>query len=147
MLKGYNDLETVNPEIAKEWDYEKNTLLPSEVTRCSGKVVWWKCEKGHSWKITVSSRTKGSGCPYCCNQKILAGYNDLQTLEPEIASEWDYDKNKLKPSEVAAYSNKKFWWKCQNGHSWKSAISGRTKGGQGCPYCVGKVQYIPKCVY
>lgn len=147
VLKGYNDLATVNPDIAKEWDYDKNTLLPSEVTRCSGKKVWWKCKNGHSWKITVSSRTNGSGCPYCCNQKILAGYNDLQTLEPKIASEWDYDKNKLKPSEVAAYTNKKFWWKCQNGHSWKSAISARTKEGQGCPYCVGKVQYIPKCVY
>lgn len=29
---GYNDLATTHPELLKEWDYEKNTLKPTEVT-------------------------------------------------------------------------------------------------------------------
>lgn len=138
VLKGFNDLETLNPKFLKEWDYEKNILLPSEVTRCSGKMVWWKCELGHSWKIKVSSRANGSGCPYCCNQKILPGFNDLQTLNPEVAREWDYEKNKLKPYQVAVSTNKPAWWKCGKEHSWKAPIAARTNGGTGCPYCSGR---------
>lgn len=29
-LQGFNDLATVNPAIAKEWDYEKNDELSPE---------------------------------------------------------------------------------------------------------------------
>lgn len=101
-------------------------------------MVWWKCELGHSWKIKVSSRANGSGCPYCCNQKILPGFNDLQTLNPEVAREWDYEKNKLKPYQVAVSTNKPAWWKCGKGHSWKAPIAARTNGGTGCPYCSGR---------
>lgn len=146
VLKGFNDLETLNPNFLKEWDFEKNLLLPSEVTRCSGKMIWWKCELGHSWKIKVSSRANGSGCPYCCNQKILPGFNDLQTLNAQLANEWDFEKNTLKPSQVALQSNLTAWWKCSEGHSFKATVAGRSSGGNGCPYCQGKVQYIPKCV-
>ena len=40
-------LEQAYPEIAKEWDYEKNgDLLPSHVSKSSAVRVWWKCEKG-----------------------------------------------------------------------------------------------------
>ena len=146
VLKGFNDLETLNPKFLKEWDYEKNILLPSEVTRCSGKMAWWKCELGHSWKIKVSSRANGSGCPYCCSQKILPGFNDLKTLNAQLADEWDLEKNTLKPSHVALQSNLSAWWKCSEGHSFKATIAGRSSGGNGCPYCQGKVQYVPKCV-
>ena len=135
VLKGFNDLETLNPKFLKEWDCEKNILLPSEVTRCSGKMVWWKCELGHSWKIKVSSRANGSGCPYCCNQKILPGFNDLKTLNAQLADEWDFEKNTLKPSHVALQSNLSAWWKCSEGHSFKAIIAGRSSGGNGCP-CV-----------
>ena len=139
ILKGFNDLETLNPQLAQEWDYERNTLKPSQVTRCSGKKVWWRCKHGHSWKIAVSSRTNGSSCPYCCNQKILPGFNDLQTLNPKLAKEWDYDKNTLKPSQVAVSTNKSAWWKCKEGHSWKTPIASRSYGGTGCPYCRGRM--------
>ena len=58
------------PELSKEWDKEKNILMPENVFAHSRKVVWWKCEFGHSWKASVRSRTskKGHGCPYCNNK-------------------------------------------------------------------------------
>lgn len=146
VLKGFNDLQTLNPKLAIEWDNEKNILKPSQVTRCSGKKVWWRCKLGHSWKIAISSRTNGSGCPYCCNQKILSGFNDLQTLNPQLVGEWDFEKNTLRPSQVALNSNQLVWWKCSLGHSWKTTVASRSSAGNGCPYCQGKVQYIPKCV-
>jgi hypothetical protein len=60
VLVGYNDLATTNPELAKEadgWD-------PTTLTAGSNKKVGWKCNKGHSWKTSVISRTV-TGCPSC----------------------------------------------------------------------------------
>jgi deoxycytidylate deaminase len=147
VLSGYNDLDTVNPELAEEWDYDMNDITPSQVTSKSNRVVWWLCEKGHSWKTTVCERSSGSGCPVCSGHKILAGFNDLKTLNPKLADEWDTDKNTILPSQVAIFSEKPVWWKCKSkGHSWKTSVASRS-GGTNCPYCVGRISYTPKCVY
>ena len=46
---GFNDLATQYPELARQWDYTKNIpVLPADVTTGSHRLVWWKCEKGHS---------------------------------------------------------------------------------------------------
>ena len=61
-----NCLDTVNPELAKEWHPTKNrSLTPSDVTIKSGKKVWWICKKGHEWLATVANRSNGSNCPRC----------------------------------------------------------------------------------
>ena len=77
-----------------------------------------------------------TGCPYCSNKKLLSGYNDLATTHPEIAKEWDYNKNNgITPSDVMAGSNiKKYWFICPNGHSYSATLLNR-KNGQGCPEC------------
>ena len=128
------------PEIAKEWDYSKNkSLKPEDVAAASGKRVWWICKKGHSYRSAIYTRKK-CGCPYCSNKKIIKGYNDLQTLEPDIAKEWDYAKNNpLKPDEVSVGTSKIVYWKCERGHSWKANISNRTNkdNRNKCPYCAG----------
>ncbi len=136
VIKGENDLQTVNPLLAKEWNYEKNgNLKPEDFTASSGKKVWWKCSKGHEWETTISNRHRGTGCPYCSGNKVLTGYNDLQTLNPVLASEWNYEKNHdLTPADVMPNSGKKVWWKCSKGHEWQAIIQGRNKG-RGCPIC------------
>ena len=60
LIKGVNDLETLAPELAKEWNYDKNgSLLPPQVGGGgSHKKVWWICDKGHEWPATLSSRDK-----------------------------------------------------------------------------------------
>ena len=51
LIIGKNDLETLNNDIALEWDYERNApLTPKDVTPNSNKVVWWKCKEGHVFK-------------------------------------------------------------------------------------------------
>ena len=48
MVLETRNLQSQYPEIAKEWDYEKNgDLLPSQVSKSSAVRVWWKCEKDH----------------------------------------------------------------------------------------------------
>ena len=54
------------PELAKEWDYEKNDLKPEEVMQRSGYKAWWKCSTcGHGWQTNVYARAQGKGCIKC----------------------------------------------------------------------------------
>lgn len=90
----------------------------------------------------IASRANGTGCPYCTNKKVLAGFNDLATVEPRIAAEWHPTLNgSLTPEMVTAGSRKKVWWECPLGHVWKAAIYSRTgKKKCGCPVCAGKAR-------
>lgn len=142
VLTGFNDLATTHPQIAAEWNYDKNKLLPTEVTYGSPKTAWWKCKKGHEWKTVISKR-QTRNCPYCSNQKVLQGYNDLATVHPHIAEEWNYQKNKLiKPTMISPSTPKIYWWKCKEGHEWKSAVNTRAGYKTSCPYC-SQVKILP----
>ena len=136
VIEGINDLSTLKPGLAPEWS-EKNEIKPTEVSIGSHKKVIWKCKLGHEWIATVKSRTiNKTGCPYCSHNKVLAGFNDLATLFPEVADEWS-DKNEKKPTEVMAFANSKAWWKCKTcGYEWNTLISTRS-GGSKCPCCSG----------
>lgn len=102
----------------------------------SGEKVWWICNMNHRWQASIVSRTKGSKCPYCSGICVIRGKNDLATLRPDIAAEWNDEKNgELKPCNLKIKSNKKVWWKCKNGHEWQAIISNRTNKNQGCPFC------------
>lgn len=53
--------------LLREWDTEKNLpLTPDDVAHTSDMPVWWRCEKGHSWRTQVRSRSRSfTGCPKC----------------------------------------------------------------------------------
>lgn len=140
VLSGFNDLASTNPTVANEWNYEKNEgLLPTMISSGSNKKVWWKCSLGHEWQAEVVKRAvRETGCPYCANQKVLKGFNDLATTNPSIALEWNYEKNKeLLPTMISSGSNKKVWWKCSLGHEWQAEVVKRAIRGTGCPVCSG----------
>ena len=139
LIIGKNDLSTVNPALAKEWNYEKNgELKPEQFTANSNKKIWWKCSKGHEWQASIYSRNNGNGCPTCAGQKVLQGETDLATVNPKLASEWNYEKNgDLAPKDFMANSHRKVWWKCSKGHEWQATINNRNKGN-GCPHCRGR---------
>lgn len=143
-IVGVNDLQTTNPELIKEWDYQKNIIKPYEIKVGSGMKIWWKCKEGHSWEATPNHRKKGQGCPYCSGKKVLAGFNDINTLRPNIAKEWDYEKNENKtPDMYTVRSGSKVWWRCKEGHSWKAVIASRTgKKYVQCPYCSGRLPIV-----
>ncbi len=145
-MAGFNDLTTTAPEIAAEWDYEKNgELMPDMVTKGSNKNVWWKCAQGHSWQARISHRIKSVKCPECRKQlhvykgspNVVAGQNDLQTTDPKTASEWAYDLNgDITPKMVTRGCNKVMWWRCSKGHKWQNKVNKQVKA-TGCPYCEG----------
>lgn len=138
-IRGYNDLATTSPELLREWNYEKNLPdTPETISGKSNRVFWWKCKQGHEWQTDVAHRTnRGDGCPYCSGHRVLQGFNDLASINPATASEWNYQKNGvLLPTQITISSNKKVWWVCENGHEWQDTPSNRSRGDR-CPYCSG----------
>ena len=99
---GVNDLATINPSLAAQWNYKKNDkLTPKDVTAHNNRKVWWICDFGHEWNATIASRSDGHGCPFCSGRFPIKGVTDLQSLRSELSLEWNYDKNEgLKPSDV-----------------------------------------------
>lgn len=142
--KGSGDMMSTflseNKELLSEWDFEKNAelkLFPEKLTEGSNKKAWWKCKNGHTWQEPIYQRWQGKQCPFCTNKRVLVGYNDLPTLFPELAREWDAEENKnIDLLSVVPGSSKTVNWKCSVcGYKWKTSIRQRTQRKTGCPEC------------
>ncbi len=136
LLSGFNDLQTLNPHLAKEWHPTKNgKVKASDVSPRIKKNAWWKCSREHEWNARIQSRNDGMGCPFCSNSRVWKGSNDLETTHPKLASEWSAKRNSIKPFEVMSGTTRKVWWECQFGHYWSASIYDRANGKGGCPTC------------
>ena len=124
-----------------EWHWEKNNELgidPTQTTCGSGKKAWWKCSNGHEYESQINNRNNSHSCPYCSGNKVLSGYNDLETTHPFLAKEWHPTKNTIIfPKDISFGSTKKVWWLGSCGHEWEASPNIRSKGC-GCPVCSGK---------
>lgn len=130
---GYNDLLSQRPDLAAEWDYDLNEgKRPNEVSIGSHEDAYWKCPKGHpSYQARIANRVyKNDGCPVCSNRVILVGYNDLATVYPFVAAQWDYKQNYPKtPQQVFPREGNEYYWICPIcGQSYKALVSNRTAG-------------------
>lgn len=69
--------------LLKEWDAEKNSpVSPGTVNHSSSMCVWWKCEKGHSWKTQLRSRSASlTKCPKC-NEESLKNSRKEEAFKP-----------------------------------------------------------------
>lgn len=133
-----NCLAKSHPSIAAEWDYEVNDCLgfdPNNVTAISRKKVYWKCQKGHSWKAVIRDRTvKKTQCIKCIGRRATPE-NCLTKTHPDIAMQWHPIRNgTLSPEELTKGSDKKVWWICSKGHEWEAHIYSRTSG-RSCMIC------------
>jgi len=129
------------PALAKEWSKRNSNLTPDMVSAGSNKKVWWICSKGHEWKAVVASRVKlGAGCPYCNGNRILKGFNDLETLQPDLLKYWSYDKNIATPQDVTSHSNQKVWWHCPRcENDFLCSVNNKVKHPSSCPYCSHRI--------
>ena len=117
-----NSLAEVHPELVSEWSEKNLPLTPDDITFGSNKKVWWKGACGHEWKTSVKARSNGEKCPICSGARVIAGINDLATLEPLLEKQWS-EKNKIKPTEVSIGSH---------GGAYISGISERCKSSLSC---------------
>lgn len=136
ITKSEYNLANIFPDIAKQWNYDKNKNTPDQIAPHSNRKVYWTCDKGHVYSATVDKRVSGVGCPYCSNKKVLVDYNDLKSRFSDIAKEWDYSSNVGKPEDYVFGSTYSANWICSKcGHKWNAKILSRTKRGTGCPKC------------
>lgn len=121
-----------------EFDSHKNGGFKIEQARSHGKY-WWVCSKGHSYHAQFASRIRGTNCPYCSNQRVLKGFNDLATTHPDLAIQFDSQKNGCLPDSIIAGTGKVYWWKCSKGHSVQA--KGDKRKRHGCGICSNKVLF------
>lgn len=136
-----NALAGTHPVLAAQWHPTRNgERSPRDYAAGSKIKVWWRCEKGHEWQAAIQSRAcRGSGCPVCSGKTVVPGENDLASFHPGLAAQWHPVKNApLTAADVTAYSNRRVWWQCAEGHEWQAAISARCRESTGCPVCSGR---------
>lgn len=150
VLKGFNDLATLYPELAAEWVSSENNKLPWEGSPGSHEKVIWRCKDGHEWTAEVKTRVSGMGCPYCSGRLPIKGVSDLASLHPELMKEWNWWENRSTfPDDVSVKSNKKYWWKCPRcKYEWQASPAHRLRSDRkkksGCPCCNHKVAVVGK---
>jgi hypothetical protein len=136
---GFNDLTTTHPKLSSEWHpFLNGDRKPTDVQGGSGGKAWWQCKLGHAFEAEIRQRkNKDTGCTVCSNMQVLAGFNDLATTHPQVALEWDWERNKAKrPSDFIAGNKVKVWWVCNVcSTSWAASIGNRTHRNSGCPKC------------
>lgn len=102
-----------------------NTRLTVRCRRC-----------GYEWDAFPATVLRSCSCPCCTNRVAVTGINDLATTHPQIAAEWNHERNgELEPTDVVAGSSKRVWWRCHEGHEWQAIIYRRKAGSGNCPVC------------
>lgn len=136
-----NSLATLQPDLVAQWNWERNgSLSPATIHASSGKLVWWRCPLGpdHEWRAAPYSRVRSGGCPFCQNRR-LSVTNSLAAIRPDLAAEWDLEKNDgLSPEDVIHGSFRSGWWCCAKNpeHRWQSTVAHRIR--HGCPFCANR---------
>lgn len=167
LVEGVNDFESWcirngRDTLLVEWDAENNSCTPNSKSFGSHYKAAWKCsECGHNWQAVIKSRTLlNAGCPKCGFAKVAIAQSQPKELGDVesfckthhiewLLNEWDYEKNEMRPYEVARSSGKyKVAWKCGKcGYQWKLIPNSRIKVSSDgsikvseCPMCLKEKQ-------
>ena len=122
--------------LLQQWDHDRNREngnLPGNTTLRSNKLIWWQCQecpkgKVHSWQARASDRAsckKSTGCPCCAGQQ-LCECNSLETVCPDIAADFDAEKNGVSAAEVTSSTHAKYSWLSDEPGAKKRSVSQRT---------------------
>ena len=83
----------------------------------------------HSWQACPVDRTspkKLKGCPCCAGQKVCE-CNSLETVCPDIAADFDVDKNGVTAAEVTSSAGAKYGWLSDEPGAKKRSVDQRTR--------------------
>ncbi len=132
-------------ELLLFWDYEKNTILDTEVTSKSERSVWWKCEECNtSFEQSVSSFIKKKRCPTCDEKNRKSVVNVYPEL---VEDEWDYAKNNVDPKDVLISSSELIWWKSRYGKPFQATIQERMHYANGTSFQEQAIFYYVKQLF
>lgn len=126
------------PNIAKEWNQEKNGNITPDMVNCgSNERYSWKCTScGYEWETSIANRcSKNSGCPRCSNRLRLSHEEFLDRLRNK-------NPNFKKIILNSEYYNQKTKIECKCktcGYEWK-VLASSLLSGNGCPNCAGNIK-------
>lgn len=145
VVPGVNDLVTLRPDIARQWNFHRNgELLPDHLHPRSNRRVWWTCPNGHEFQMIIIYRCKAETptCPVETGRRFLRGASDLATKEPRLALDWNQDRNGCAAHDVLAGGAAKRWWTCSSGHNVQQTVMARRRSG-GCVKCAPNLRVAP----
>ena len=142
LLCEHYNFATVYPKLAEDWDYNLNKgLSPFKIPPSCDKEYWFTCKVLKvSYSHLIASRVSTNIlCPYCSGYRVCEG-NCLLTTHPEICKEWDYEENKILPTDITSGSDYLASWICREKdgeiHKYERKVWERTgPRKQGCNTC------------
>ncbi|KAA6420844.1 MAG: hypothetical protein FRX49_09233 [Trebouxia sp. A1-2] len=99
-----------NHALLQQWDHDRNResgTHPDNTTLQSGKLIWWCCH----------------ACP---KGKKLCECNSLETVCPDIAADFDVEKNGVTAAEVTSSASTKYSWLSDEPGAKKRSVAQRT---------------------
>ncbi len=122
--------------LLEQWDHDRNREngdFPDNTTLHSQKLIWWRCHecpvgKEHSWQAPPYSRNshkKATGCPFCVGRRICE-CNSLEAVCPDIAADFDIQKNGVSAAEVTSSTSTKYRWVSDEPGAKKRSVKQRT---------------------
>lgn len=142
VVKGVNDIATTNPELVK---YFKGGIEEAQkYTKGSGKKVEVICDICGNTRFVVVSTIKENLVCENCKHIAISRSKEICKIEDSFEMNdqynrlkyWDYDKNVKLPHEIHKGSSEKFWFICENDHSFQANLSHvNGKKATWCPHC------------
>jgi hypothetical protein len=144
MSRHIASIQKTDEQFKKEVNALGTGIIPmSEYKGCHVKMPF-QCAEAHVWISTPHDVLEGYGCPYCAGQKVLVGFNDLWTTDPDIA------KMLCNPSDgytISRGSNQKVEWLCPFCKTKKlSSPKHVASFGLSCSVCSDKISYPNKFI-
>jgi len=124
-------------EKVKYWS-ERNDASPRGIFTNSNFKFWFNCECGHEFETILEHISRGGWCSYCANQKLCANNDCVLCFNKSFASSvkasnWS-EKNIKTPRELFKKSQKRYWFKCDEGHEFDKSLI-EISIGSWCSYC------------
>lgn len=126
----------------------KNTKIPRNTTRASGKKVWFDCDVcHHDFSMTLTGVVSNKWCPYCvtklcgdvnciyCHNRSFAGFRG-KTKAGGLKRDCWSTSNTKQIRDMSRNSNTKFLFDCDVCyHNFSVSLNTIVTGGSWCPYC------------
>lgn len=138
------------PEIARDWDYEKNTRDIATITAGNNYEARWICHRcQHEWQAEVGQRTKRrTRCERCSTARTTAA-ESLAGVRPDRVREWDADANLPRtPLTIKATYAKTVSGSCADPRHrpYRMSPRARVKIALGVPACPDCKKMRPKTI-
>lgn len=133
--KPCNSIGNKYPELAKTLDPTNKVPDPFKIYMNMSTPIKWICNCGHRWSETPLFRAS-KGCPECYPRDNVrrAGKRSPASENSYLMKLWDFERNKVDPSQISFKSSLMMYWVCEYGHSFQRAINNQRRETP-CPRC------------